>query len=103
MLLVADIFRLRRINGIFRNIGGVITQCLAASPAKGPDADASTSLSPASLPIKKGVLLDMLPEKLTYGDRFKMARDVGFEVVQANTEPDARKAEETKKAADAVR
>jgi L-ribulose-5-phosphate 3-epimerase len=84
------------------SIGGVITECLAASPAKGPGADASTSLSPASLPIKKGVLLDMLPEKLTYSDRFKMVRDVGFEVVQANTEPDAQKAEEIKKAADAA-
>src|SRR5438477_8016570 len=84
------------------SIGCLITQCLAASPAKGPDTDASTSLSPASLPIKKGVLLDMLPEKLTYSDRFKMARDVGFEVVQANTEPDAQKAEEIKKAADAA-
>jgi len=84
------------------SIGGVFTEYLAASPAKGPHAATSTSPSPAPLPIKKGVLLDMLPEKLTYGDRFKSARDVGFEVVQANTEPDARKAEEIKKAADAA-
>jgi hexulose-6-phosphate isomerase len=42
----------------------------------------------------------MLPEKLSYGDRFKLARDVGFEVVQVPTEPDAGKAEEIKKAAD---
>jgi L-ribulose-5-phosphate 3-epimerase len=84
------------------SIVGPFTKYLAASPAEGPHAAKSTPLSPASLPIKKGVLLDMLPEKLTYGDRFKMARDVGFEVVQANTEPDAHKAEEIKKAADAV-
>src|SRR5260370_42476871 len=38
---------------------------------------------PATLPIKKGVLLDMLPTARTYVDRMKMARDVGFEVVQA--------------------
>jgi hexulose-6-phosphate isomerase len=44
----------------------------------------------------------MLPEKLSYGDRFKLVRDVGFEVVQVPTEPDAEKAEEIKKAADSA-
>src|SRR5437016_14469854 len=56
--------------------------------------------SPAPLPIKKGVLLDMLPAKLSYADRMKMARDVGFEVVQAPTTPDEHEAEEIRKAAD---
>ncbi len=56
--------------------------------------------SAATVPIKKGVLLDMLPGKLTYADRFKLAREVGFDVVQAPTEPDEHKAEEIKKAAD---
>ena len=42
----------------------------------------------------------MLPETLSYPDRFKMARDVGFEVVQAPTEGDEHKAEEITKAAD---
>jgi hexulose-6-phosphate isomerase len=42
----------------------------------------------------------MLPENLSYADRFKLARAVGFEVVQAPTEPDERRAEEIKKAAD---
>ena len=55
---------------------------------------------PSPLAIKKGLVFDMLPEKLSYGDRFKLARDVGFEVVQVPTEPDAGKAEEIKKAAD---
>jgi hexulose-6-phosphate isomerase len=55
-----------------------------------------------TLPIKKGVLLDMLPASLSYADRFKMARDVGFEVVQAPTTPEEDKAEEIKKAADAA-
>jgi predicted urease superfamily metal-dependent hydrolase len=44
----------------------------------------------------------MLPQKVSYGDRFKLARDVGFEVVQVPTEPDAAKAEEIKKAADSA-
>jgi L-ribulose-5-phosphate 3-epimerase len=55
---------------------------------------------PARLAIKKGLVFDMLPEKLSYGERFKLARDVGFEVVQVPTEPDTVKAEEVKKAAD---
>src|SRR6266567_6382293 len=55
-----------------------------------------------SAAIKKGVLLEMLPDKLSYADRFKMAREVGFEVVQAPTTPDNRMAEEIKKAADAA-
>ncbi len=57
-----------------------------------------TRASPSS--IKKGVLLDMLPTKLSYAERFKMARDVGFEVVQAPTEPDLNTAEKIKKAAE---
>jgi L-ribulose-5-phosphate 3-epimerase len=56
--------------------------------------------SPSALSIKKGVWFGMLPEKLSIADRYKLARDVGFEVVQAPTEPDERKAEEVKKAAD---
>ena len=55
-----------------------------------------------SAAIQKGVLLEMLPDKLSYADRFKMAREVGFEVVQAPTTPDERIAEEIKKAADAA-
>ena len=47
--------------------------------------------------------MEMLPASLNYVERFKMARDVGFEVVQAPTEPDERKAEEIKKAADGAK
>ena len=58
------------------------------------------ALAPSSpLSVKKGLVFDMLPEKLSYGDRFKLARDAGFEIVQAPTEPDVGKAEEIKKAA----
>jgi len=55
------------------------------------------------LPIKKGVWMEMLPASLNYAERFKMARDVGFEVIQAPTEPDERKAEEIKKAAEGAK
>jgi len=52
--------------------------------------------------IKKGLVFDMVSDKLSYADRFKMVRDSGFEVVQALTEPDERKAQEMKQAADAA-
>ena len=54
------------------------------------------------LAIKKGLVIDMLPRGLSYAERFKMARDVGFEVVQANTTADLHEAEEIKKAAEAA-
>jgi L-ribulose-5-phosphate 3-epimerase len=58
--------------------------------------------APEALPIKKGILFDMLPANLSYGDRLKLAHEIGFEVLQAPTEPDERKAEQLRKAADAA-
>jgi hexulose-6-phosphate isomerase len=52
--------------------------------------------------VKKGLVFDMVPSTLSYADRFRLVRDSGFEVVQALTEPDQRKAEEMKQAADAA-
>src|SRR5882762_125504 len=75
-------------------VGG-FTELVAASPASRSPLAAPP---PAPLPIKKGVLLEMLPAKLSYPDRMKMARDVGFEVIQAPTTPDEQEAEEIKKA-----
>jgi len=66
---------------------------LSAVPATPP---------PSLLPIKKGLVFDMLPAKLSFAERMKLARDVGFEVVQAPTTPDEHAAEEMKKAADAA-
>jgi hexulose-6-phosphate isomerase len=60
----------------------------------------TSASSESAVPIKKGILLDMLPAKLSYADRLKLAREIGFEVLQAPTEPDERKAEELRKAAD---
>jgi hexulose-6-phosphate isomerase len=74
-------------------MGGRASETLGAATA--------TAAAPATpLPIKKGVLLGMLPKTLSYADRLKMVRDVGFEGIQANTTPDQREAEEIKKAAD---
>src|ERR1700752_4239621 len=86
-----------------------VTAACAASLGGGSLADSllagATSRAPASPPtlsIKKGVWYEMLPAKLSATERFKMARDVGFEVAQVPTEPDERKAEEIKKAAEAA-
>ena len=76
--------------------GGALASSLVAGGAS------KASPSPPVLSIKKGVWFGMLPKKLSIADRYKMARDVGFEVVQAPTEPDERKAEEVKKAAEAA-
>lgn len=87
-----------------------VTAACAASLRSGALADslvggasAESRASPPALSIKKGVWFGMLPEKLSIADRYKMARDVGFEVVQAPTEPDEGKAEEIKKAAEAAK
>ncbi len=86
--------------GCAAGLGGGLSEYIAAAGVHTPYAASTTTESPAPLPIKKGVLLEMLPENLSYADRFKLARSVGFEVVQAPTEPDERKAEEIKRAAD---
>jgi len=79
---------------------GLSSAALGRSFSRGTR-DAALAPSPP-LSFKKGLVFDMLPEKLSYGDRFKLARDAGFEIVQAPTEPDAGKAEEIKKAADSA-
>jgi L-ribulose-5-phosphate 3-epimerase len=78
---------------------GALSRSLMTAPIGTPTAN---SAPPSPFPIKKGVLLDMLPVKLSYPDRFKMARDAGFEVVQAPTEPAESKAQEIKKAAESA-
>src|SRR5437879_7765755 len=57
--------------------------------AAGPLARLRPRAQPA---IKKGLVFDMVPANLSYADRFTLARDAGFQVVQALTEPDERKA-----------
>src|SRR5260221_11253773 len=49
--------------------------------------------------VKKGPVINMPPVKMSYADRLKLARDAGFEVVQALTTPDERVADEIQKAA----
>jgi len=86
-----------------------VTAACAASLGGGPLANSLVAgaafkapASPPTLSIKKGVWYEMLPAKLSAADRFKLAKDVGFEVAQVPTEPDESKAEEIKKAAEAA-
>ncbi|MGE5647389.1 MAG: sugar phosphate isomerase/epimerase family protein [Acidobacteriota bacterium] len=71
-----------------------LTSMAAASVAAG------TLKAAPRLPIKKALYESMLPQKLSYADRFKMARDCGFEAVECGTQTDERKAAEIKKAAE---
>ena len=60
----------------------------------------STPTARSTSQIKKGLVYSMLPSSLSHADRFRLARDAGFDVVQAPTTPDEREAEEIKNAAD---
>jgi len=61
---------------------------------------AARNVGAARLPIRKAVLLSMLPRSLSYADRLQLARDVGFEEIECPTIPDQGEAEEIKKAAE---
>jgi hexulose-6-phosphate isomerase len=74
----------------------VAAACVAGLPA-------SLAAAPEPAPkgrLIKGLVMGMLPEKLSYPERFKMAAEAGFEAVEAYTTTDPREAEEIKKAAD---
>jgi len=77
--------------------GGLAIEVIARASEPAKSARASTPL-----PIKKGLVFDMLPSGMSHADRFKLARDAGFDVVQAPTTPDEREAEQLKKAAEAA-
>jgi L-ribulose-5-phosphate 3-epimerase len=81
----------------------VTAACAVAVPGAmlGESSPPPSAPNPDALAIKKGMVLTMLREKLSMVDRFKLARDTGFEVIQAPTTPDARQADEIKAAADA--
>ena len=79
-------------------IGGSLAEVFAGPVASGGRQAAGSKRRS----FKKGIVFDMVSEELSYNDRFKIVRDAGFQVVQAPTEPDERKAEELKKAADAA-
>jgi hexulose-6-phosphate isomerase len=83
-------------------LGGGLAESLIAAPVSSPALAPEPALSPAPLTIKKGLVYDMLPRALSHADRFKLARDTGFDVVQAPTTPDEHIADEMKNAAAAA-
>jgi L-ribulose-5-phosphate 3-epimerase len=56
----------------------------------------------ARLPIRKAVCIGMLPASLSYADRFKLARDVGFEQVECDTVYDPAEVAKIGKAAEST-
>jgi len=70
-----------------------------AALSYGPGAP-SASPSPGTNHIRKALQISMLPKQLSYAERFKLAREVGFEAVEGQTISDEREAQEIKKAAD---
>ena len=76
----------------------------ATSASLGAAALSSGSSAPgfAALPIKKAVLLGMLPEKLSYEERFRIARDAGFEAVEAYTTEDQNEVVTIQRAAESA-
>lgn len=71
---------------------GVLPASMGAKPAQ----------SSGKLSLDKGLVYSMLPKDMSVADRFKLAANTGFKVVQAPTTPDQKEAEELKKAADAA-
>ena len=61
---------------------------------------ASASPSPASNHMRKALQISMLPKQLSYAERFKLVREVGFEAVEGQTVSDEHEAQEIKRAAD---
>jgi hexulose-6-phosphate isomerase len=61
---------------------------------------AALAAASARLPIKKGVLLSMLPKSMSILDRFKLAVDCGFEQIECPTTEDQGQVEEIKRAAE---
>jgi len=82
-------------------IGSEVAKALTTS--SGERREASSNSSGTVLPVSKGLVYSMTPNKLSHADRFMMARNTGFEVVQAPTTPDQRVAEEMKNAADTAK
>jgi hexulose-6-phosphate isomerase len=60
----------------------------------------SSLLTNTNGPLKKAVLINMLPKEMSYLDRFKMAVEVGFEGIEMQTITDPREADEIRAASD---
>lgn len=78
----------------------VVAAAIAAGAVVSGERSSPAQAATGGASIRKGLVYSMIPKDLSHADRFKMARDAGFEVVQAPTTPDQHEAEEMKAAAD---
>ena len=88
--------------GFLHVSGGALAATWAASRAAAGSRRALESLASAAGSPKKAVLVSMLPKKLSILDRFKLAREVGFEATEVHTVTDQKQAEEMRAASDAT-
>jgi hexulose-6-phosphate isomerase len=72
----------------------------AASAALTLTGAAAQAQSGHRLPIRKGILLGMLPKTLSIADKFALAKECGFQSMECGTEEDQKVAEEIKAASD---
>jgi L-ribulose-5-phosphate 3-epimerase len=88
--------------GFLHLSGGIAAAAWAASRAAAlPGAGIESVVSAAGAP-RKAVLVSMLPKELSILDRFKLAREVGFEATEVHTVTDPKQAEEMRAASDAT-
>jgi len=63
-------------------------------------AAAASPSAAARLPIRKGILLGMLPKELPHAGKFRLAKEVGFELMECPTIASEPEAEEIKRASE---
>jgi hexulose-6-phosphate isomerase len=68
--------------------------------ALGSGGQAQAQTAGKRLPVRKGILLGMLPGTLTIAERFALAKECGFESMECGTEHDLRVAGEIKAASE---
>jgi L-ribulose-5-phosphate 3-epimerase len=84
-----------------------LAAAIAPALASSPSAAAASAAQPAGVPAykggtpKKSMLISLVqPRELPVAEKFKIARDAGFEAMEMNTQPDQAEAEAAKKASD---
>ena len=71
----------------------VSTVAAGASAASAAQIDAGNKIA-----VKKGVIESMLPKGMSMTERFRLAKEVGFQVIECHTEEDQKRAEEMRNA-----
>src|SRR5262249_27675262 len=78
-------------------MSGIDRRCFLRSAALAAAAARGALGAPAPRP-RNAVLVTMLPKEVSYTERFRLARDAGFEGVEMQAGPDPREAEAIKAA-----